>query len=163
MIHAMSTLPELAVTLRSGASMIQSPSALPELVVTLRIGRQHYALPLESVSQVVRLPDLTDIAGAPPVLAGVLNLRGTFLPVLDGHVLINIPSTHSLDSSILVIAFDGAPILGLLVDEVEEVQHISVAQIVNLSNGAAFIRGILRDGDRSIILIDPVALRLVIA
>lgn len=143
--------------------MIHATTALPERVVTLRIGRQYYALPLESVSQVVRLPDLTDVAGAPPVLAGMLNLRGTFLPVLDGHVLINIPSAHTLDSSILVITLGGVPAYGLLVDEVEDVQHISIAQIADLRNGAAFIRGIVRDGERSIILIDPAALGMITA
>ena len=141
--------------------MIHATSVLPERVVTLRIGRQYYALPLESVSQVVRLPDLTDVAGAPPVLAGMLNLRGTFLPILDGHVLINIPSAHTLDSSILVITLGGVPAFGLLVDEVEDVQHISITQIADLRNGAAFIRGIVRDGERSIILIDPAALGMI--
>jgi len=138
--------------------MIPVTSALSELVVTLRIGRQRYALPLESVSQVVRLPDLTDIAGAPPTLAGMLNLRGSFLPVLDGHALIGDRSAYTLDSSILVIVLGGAPILGLLVDEVEDVYPIPAAHIVDLTGGAAFIRGIMHDGEGTVILLDPAAL-----
>jgi hypothetical protein len=39
----------------------------------------------------------------------MLNLHGTFLPVIDGHTLIGVQSAHTLDSSILILALEGVP------------------------------------------------------
>ncbi|MBX0330654.1 chemotaxis protein CheW [Oscillochloris sp. ZM17-4] len=133
------------------------------IIVTFRIGRQYYALPLDAVSQVVRLPDLTDIAGATATLAGMLNLRGAFLPVIDGHALMGVTSDYALDSSILVVALDGAPALGLLADEVDAVERIPAAGVSELTSSAPFVSGIMRDGERTVIMLDPGALHLTIA
>jgi chemotaxis signal transduction protein len=106
---------------------------------------------------------VTDIAGATASLAGMLNLRGAFLPVIDGHALMGVTSSYTLDSSILVIALDGAPALGLLADEVDAVKQIPATGISSLINSAPFVSGIMRDSERSVILLDPGALRLMIA
>jgi chemotaxis signal transduction protein len=112
---------------------------------------------------VVRLPELTDIAGATATLAGMLNLRGTFLPVIDGHALMGVTAGYALDSSILVVALDGAPALGLLADEVDAVEQIPASGVSALINSAPFVSGIMRDSERTVILLDPGALRLMIA
>lgn len=52
-------------------------------LVTFRIGEREYATPLADVREVVRLDGLADLPGMEPPLAGVLDLRGTALPVLD--------------------------------------------------------------------------------
>lgn len=137
--------------------------AAPETVVTFRIGRQYYALPLDAVGQVVRLPDLTDVAGATPHLAGMLNLRGQFLPVIDSHALIGVRTPYSLESSILIITRDGAPVFGMLADEVDAVEQVPAAGITHLDEGASFVSGIMRQRERPTIVLDPVALQQVIA
>ena len=52
-------------------------------LVTFRLGEREYATPLSDVREVVRLEGLADLPGMAPPLAGVLDLRGTALPVLD--------------------------------------------------------------------------------
>ncbi|MDP9102119.1 MAG: chemotaxis protein CheW [Actinomycetota bacterium] len=52
-------------------------------LVTFRLGSREYATPLSAVREVVRLQGLADMPGMEPPLAGVLDLRGTALPVLD--------------------------------------------------------------------------------
>ena len=52
-------------------------------LVTFRLGERGYATPLSDVREVVRLEGLADLPGMAPPLAGVLDLRGTALPVLD--------------------------------------------------------------------------------
>ena len=52
-------------------------------LVTFRLGEREYATPLSAVREVVRLEGLADLPGMAPPLAGVLDLRGTALPVLD--------------------------------------------------------------------------------
>ena len=55
-------------------------------LVTFRLGQREYATPLRAVREVVRLAGLADLPGMTPPLAGVLDLRGTALPVLDLRV-----------------------------------------------------------------------------
>lgn len=52
-------------------------------LVTFVLGERVYATPLSSIREVVRLEGLADLPGMTPPLAGVLDLRGTALPVLD--------------------------------------------------------------------------------
>ena len=52
-------------------------------LVTFRLGEREYATPLSDVREVVRLQGLADLPGMAPPLAGVIDLRGTALPVLD--------------------------------------------------------------------------------
>ena len=52
-------------------------------LVTFVLGEREYATPLAVIREVVRLEGLTDLPGMTPPLAGVLDLRGAALPVLD--------------------------------------------------------------------------------
>lgn len=57
-------------------------------VIIFTIGAVRYALELRWVREVVSLGFVTDVPTAPPVLAGVCNLHGAIVPVLDVNVLI---------------------------------------------------------------------------
>jgi purine-binding chemotaxis protein CheW len=52
-------------------------------LITFRLGDREYATALDDVREVLRLEGLVDLPGMAPPLAGVLDLRGTALPVLD--------------------------------------------------------------------------------
>ena len=52
-------------------------------LITFRLGEREYATALADVREVVRLEGLVDLPGMAPPLAGVLDLRGSALPVLD--------------------------------------------------------------------------------
>lgn len=137
----------------------QAPTGAVPLVVTFRVGRQHYALPLTAVLQVVRLPALTVVPGAPPTLCGLLNLRGSFVPVLDGHVLLGEPGSISLESQLIVIgAANGAPRVSLLVDEVDTVRAFAPASFTALASTNALVSAMLYERDTSVMLLDPEAL-----
>ncbi len=130
------------------------------LAVTFHLAEQRYALALDAVLQVVQLPDLTILAGAPAVVCGLLNLHGQFIPVLDGRVLVGAEPACGLDSSILVLADDGRPTLGLLTDEVEAVREFPPGSLTRVANSASFIAGLLRDGEGTAILLEPAALQM---
>ena len=95
-------------------------------LVTFRLGEREYATPLSDVREVVRLEGLADLPGMTPPLAGVLDLRGTALPVLDlrrgagpgdrGDVLVL--ERESTDGSEGLV--DGSTV-GVAVDEVRAV------------------------------------------
>ena len=129
------------------------------LVVTFQLGHQHYGLPIAMAREIVRLPALTVLAGAPPALCGLLNLRGQQLPVLDGRVLVGEPALYDLNSQI-VIAGRGQPELGLLVDRVHDVYAVADDSIVPIGrpDAAPFLTHVFTIADGSVLLFNLPAL-----
>jgi purine-binding chemotaxis protein CheW len=85
-------------------------------LVTFVLGEREYATPLAVIREVVRLEGLTDLPGMTPPLAGVLDLRGTALPVLD------LRSNRGKDARGDVLVMEGAESpVGVAVDRVSAV------------------------------------------
>jgi purine-binding chemotaxis protein CheW len=143
-------------------TLIASPTSVAEHtieMVTFQIAHQLYGLPLHSVIEIVRLPALVTLAGAPPTLCGLLNLRGQYLPVLDGRALVGEPPRYDLTSQI-IIAGREKPELGLLVDQVREVCTVAAGQIMPLTRAdvAPFLTSVVERAEESVVLIDLPAL-----
>ena len=123
-------------------------------IVTFQIGRQRYGLPIVVVQEIVRLPALVTVAGAPPTLCGLLNLRGQYLPILDGRALMGEQPKYDLSCQIIVAGRE-SPALGLLVDHVRDVRTIA-RRVTHITRPdiAAFLSSVVDDEDGSILLID---------
>ncbi|MGB8650946.1 MAG: chemotaxis protein CheW [Mycobacteriales bacterium] len=85
-------------------------------LVTFALGEREYATPLSSVREVVRLEGLADLPGMTPPLAGVLDLRGTALPVLDLRL-----GDRDARGDVLVLEGADGQLLGVAVDRVRAV------------------------------------------
>ncbi|RRR74401.1 MAG: hypothetical protein EI684_07195 [Candidatus Viridilinea halotolerans] len=135
-------------------------SADAPLVVTFKVGRQIYALPLSAVLQVVRLPALTVVPGAPLGMCGMLNLRGHFIPVLDARVILGETSAVSMESQVVILSagISGHAEAGLLVDAVDTVRHYPPGSFAGMANGDVIVVGILCEGAESAVVLDPEAL-----
>lgn len=60
--------------------------------VRVRIGPEDYALPVESVTEVAELGEVTPVPGAHAAVLGARNLRGQVLPVIDMAAVFGLPS-----------------------------------------------------------------------
>lgn len=145
-----------AVRTISGAAATQERESV---FVTFQIAYQHYALPLSVVREVVRLPALVPLAGSPPTLCGLLNLRGQYLPILDGRILMGEQAIRDLTNQILIVGRE-QPEVGLLVDQVQEIFTLPTSQIrpINRSDIAPFLTSVSDLAGVSILLFDPEAL-----
>jgi purine-binding chemotaxis protein CheW len=92
-------------------------------LVTFVLGEREYATPLSSIREVVRLEGLADLPGMTPPLAGVLDLRGTALPVLDLRIgSATAPATGAdARGDVLVLEGDDGQMVGVAVDKVRAV------------------------------------------
>jgi purine-binding chemotaxis protein CheW len=129
------------------------------VMVTFQIAHQQYGLPLHAVIEIVRLPALMTLAGAPSTLCGLLNLRGQYVPVLDGRALVGEPPRYDLTSQI-IIAGREKPEVGLLVDQVREVCTVAADQIMPLTRAdiAPFLTSVFERTAGSVLLVDLLAL-----
>lgn len=101
-----------------------------EQFVVLRLGRDEFGVPISAVQEIVRLPDeLTRVPRAPEFVEGVINLRGSVLPVIDLRRRLGLPAIERTDGQrVMVFTFDGTR-TGFIVDAVAEVLSIPTRAI----------------------------------
>ncbi len=136
-----------------------------EQMVVFRLAKEEFGVPIESVQEIVRVPDeLTHVPKAPEFVEGVINLRGAVLPVIDQRRRLGLPTLERNEQQrIMVFLFDGVR-TGFIVDSVAEVLKVPKSAIEpapRLSSGQAkLIARVanLEKQKRLILLIDPTQL-----
>jgi len=85
---------------------------------------------LTRVNKVFPLVALKAVPSAPPYVAGVMNLHGRAVPVIDLAMRLSLPNTqpYTLDTPIVLVAA-GAREYGLIVQEILEVETLKVTQV----------------------------------
>lgn len=114
-----------------------------------------YGIDSGAVREIVSPLEATRLPGAPPHVRGVVNLRGQLLTVVDvGHRLTGAP-TETAEGSIVVVTA-AERLLGLLVDDVHDVQELQVvpAEREVLARADGLLTGVGRLDDEVVLVID---------
>ena len=129
--------------------------------VVVRLGSGRFAVALDSVAEVGRVPAVTRIPGGPDWLAGVANWRGRLMPVLDLRGLLGAERTPLAAGARLLVLTDDGVSAGMVVDGVEgtgglgaEIDEFPAALA---GPGAALLRGQVPRDDGPVAVIDPSA------
>ncbi|SDZ80190.1 purine-binding chemotaxis protein CheW [Desulfuromusa kysingii] len=119
-----------------------------------------FAIDATAVWEVVRLPEITRVEEAPTYIAGVINLRGRVIPVVDFSVRLGLPpAKYRLTDGLLVIEVD-AQMTGIVVNDVHDVIALDPEDIDPVlfpgkeGDAPIFIRGEARVGDEIVMLLD---------
>lgn len=118
--------------------------------VTFRLGEREFATPLTDVREVLRLSGLQPLPGMEPPLAGVIQLRGNPLPVLDIRV------GDRLTGDVLVVIRDGEP-CGIAVDAVTAVRgshELHDAPDSGIGSLPSYVVEVRRDERGPVLLVD---------
>jgi purine-binding chemotaxis protein CheW len=128
-------------------------------VVGFRVGRETYGIPVTSLHEIVRVPEITAVPDAPEHMEGVINLRGKIVSVVDLRKRFGQPAV-SLDrhSRILVVEHRGR-LAGMIVDSASEVlkipeSEIEAAPAMMKDGGLDCVTGLGKYKGRLIILLD---------
>lgn len=136
-----------------------------EQVVVFRLGSEEFGVPIATVQEIVRVPEqLTHVPKAPGFVEGVINLRGSVLPVMDQRRRLGLEDAVRNDRQrIMVYVLDGKR-MGFIVDAVSEVLKIprnAIDTAPRLSGEQQKILGRVANLEkqrRMIMLVDPAAL-----
>ncbi|ACM21513.1 scaffold protein CheW associated with MCPs of classes 40H and 40+24H [Geotalea daltonii FRC-32] len=130
-------------------------------MVTFALEREEYGVEVLSVREIIRMPELTKMPNAPHYVEGVINLRGTVIPVISLRKRFNLDDhDHDRNSRILVMELRGGNLTGFIVDSVAEVIRIQKSSIQPAPDVAHqdgmqdCITGILDHNNRLLILLD---------
>lgn len=96
-----------------------------EQVVVFHLAAGEFGVPIESVQEIVRIPEaLTHVPKAPPFVEGVINLRGAVLPVIDQRKRLDLPPIERNDRQRIMVFLLSGVRTGFIVDAVTEVLKI---------------------------------------
>ena len=96
-----------------------------EQVVVFHLAEGEFGVPIESVQEIVRVPEeLTHVPKAPNFVEGVINLRGAVLPVIDQRKRLDLPPIARNDRQRIMVFLLSGVRTGFIVDAVTEVLKI---------------------------------------
>ena len=135
-------------------------AAVPQVqLVTFQVGSEEFGLDVFQVHEILRFEPPTPMPRAPAFVEGVLDVRGTLVPVVDLRRRFEVPAVNLDEETRIVVVDHAGERLGLVVDSVTEVMRApetAVAPPPAYIRGLAaeFVRGIVRMGARLVILIE---------
>ena len=131
--------------------------------LTFKLGEETFAANVSKVLNILEMIKITKVPKAPPYMKGVINLRGSVLPLIDTRIKFGMSETEfSTNTCILVLDLylnDESVKVGALVDSVQEVIEISADQVqpppsIGTKFKSDFIEGMAKAGEEFIMLLD---------
>jgi purine-binding chemotaxis protein CheW len=131
--------------------------------LSFKLSEEVFAINVSKVINILEMSRITKIPKAPEYMKGVINLRGTVLPVVDLRIKFGLPEKETnIDTSIIVLSIDlnGESVLvGTLVDAVKEVLELKTNEIapsptIGSKYNSGFIEGMWRIDENFIMILD---------
>ena len=131
--------------------------------LTFRLDGEVFGLEIGQVREVLDVTTLTRVPKTPEFMRGVINLRGSVVPVVDLRLKFGLPKAATTVNSCIIIveiSLDGeTTVLGALADSVQEVLELDPGQIepppkIGTRLKTEFIKGMGKQEERFIILLD---------
>jgi purine-binding chemotaxis protein CheW len=131
--------------------------------LTFNLGEESFAIDVAHVREILEFTTVTKVPRTPEFMRGVINLRGSVVPVMDMRLKFGLVKTEkTVNTCIIVVEVavdEETTVLGALVDSVQEVFELEANQIEpspKMGTGlrTEFIKGIGKRDDRFVIILD---------
>ncbi len=132
---------------------------MSELHVVFRVGDADYALPASEVLTMDSWSGATRVPGAPPYVAGLVQIRGEVVPVVDLRARFGLPPAEaSLDTRVVVVMEHDRKV-GLKVDQAREVIRVDRDRVREPPEEVVraterFVRSVIQADERLLMVID---------
>lgn len=98
-------------------------------LLSFRLGEDEYCIDIMAVREIRGWTRPTPLPHAPPHLRGVINLRGTVIPVIDLAVRLGMPEVGGQIRNVFIIVSHGGQLSGLLVHAVSDILSVPRAEL----------------------------------
>jgi len=131
--------------------------------LTFKLEDEIFALDIAKVREVLDFTTVTKVPRTPEFMRGVINLRGSVVPIVDLRLKFGMPMTEKTVSTCVIIVEvtvdNETTVLGALADSVQEVidldpDHIEPAPRIGTRLNTEFIKGMGKHGDQFVIILD---------
>ncbi|MFF0952256.1 chemotaxis protein CheW [Rhizobium leguminosarum] len=114
------------------ASLAQPPAASGNgtfEIIAFRISNQEFCVRTTTIREIRGWAPSTPVPHSPPDIVGVINLRGSVIPIIDLAYKLGMRSTEATERSAIVVAEVHDMVLGLVVDGVSDILTIRAGQV----------------------------------
>ena len=123
------------------------------------IGDHEYSVDIMSVREIRGWTKTTSLPHAPNYVRGVINLRGTVLPVVDLAMRLGLEETDPEERNVIIVVDVGSRVMGLRVDAVSDILSFSPDQLqpppdVAVNNSTPFVKALTILDERMVRLLD---------
>lgn len=98
-------------------------------IVGFQVGRETYGVPITSLHEIVRVPEITAVPDAPDYLEGVINLRGKIVSVMDLRKRFGMKQAALKKQNRILVVEHAGRLAGLIVDSASEVLKIPAESV----------------------------------
>ncbi|HXC62385.1 MAG TPA: chemotaxis protein CheW [Nitrospiria bacterium] len=128
-------------------------------VVSFQVNEREYAVDIEKVVEIIYFKPVTPIPRSPSFIEGIIDLRGSVIPIVDVKKRLGLASDPDLHPDYILIVKIQDRRLGIMVDRVREVLQIETARIephhkIVRGRHSEFLTGVCRVAERLILLLD---------
>ena len=136
-----------------------SDEAVAQEYLTFTLGEEEYAIDILKVQEIRAYDAVTEIASSPEFIKGVINLRGTIVPIVDLRIKFGVGEVAYTPFTVVIILKLGGRVVGIVVDSVSDVMvlprdAIRPPPLFSAQVDARHILGLGMLGDRMLIVID---------
>lgn len=127
--------------------------------LTFNLGEELYGVDIHRVQEIKGYTAVTKIPNTSPHIKGVLNLRGTIVPIVELRTKFGMPTIEYTTFTVIVVVVVQDKVMGLVVDSVSDVlnidkKHIQPPPQFGAKVDVSFMSGIGKSGDRLVALLD---------
>jgi len=127
--------------------------------LTFRLDQEEYGIDILKVQEIRGYEPPTRIANAPPFIKGVVNLRGTIVPIVDMRLKFNCSKAEYNSFTVVIILNMHQRVVGIVVDSVSDVMELPPEAIrsapdIDSAIDSGSITGLGSVGERMLILLD---------
>ncbi|SEM39159.1 purine-binding chemotaxis protein CheW [Stigmatella aurantiaca] len=129
------------------------------LHVVFKVAGAEYIISASEVLQMESYTGATPVPGAPPHVAGLVQVRGRVVPVVDARSRFGMPPAERTLDSRVVVGQLGTRVVGLLVDSAREVVKLEPSQLqppppMVAEQAKGYVKAVAQVGQRLVMLID---------
>lgn len=136
--------------------MLRSLSASPGLLV-FELGAARFALPSAQVRELLRAVTIVALPQAPPIVEGIIDVRGRVVPVLDIRARFRLPPKPPSHTDHLVLADANDRLVALRVDRALDIVHVDADKVEAaeaVGPGIGYVAGVARLADGLVLIHD---------
>ncbi len=126
--------------------------------LTFELNDQEFGIEILQVQEIKNFTRVTPIPNMPECIKGVMNLRGTVVPIIDLRKKLNMSTAEYSQFTVIIVVNVGSKIMGLVVDAVSDVLNVGTEDIEDAPKLAGidttFIKGLAKSGERLVTLLD---------
>lgn len=126
-------------------------------LVIFELADQLYALPIQEIQEIIRMTDITKVPNTKHFVEGIINLRGSIVPVINLNRRLGLPEKEYDESTRIIVTEYNGQKVGMIVDNVQEVGRYTEDEVeppAVAGDNVDYLKGVVKKGEELWLLLN---------